>query len=110
MNSRVYDILKWTALILLPAVATAYFSLSGLWDLPNSEQVVGTIVVVETFLGAILQISKQSYDNSDKSKDGSVIIDGDGLKRVEFEATAEDIAGKKVLNMAVKEEPDLPLS
>lgn len=110
MNSRVYDMFKWAALILLPAVAAAYFSLAGLWNLPNAEQVVGTIVVVETFLGAVLQISKASYDNSDKSKDGAVIVDGDGLKRVVFDASAEEIASKKVLTMAIKEEPDLPLS
>lgn len=110
MNSRVYDMFKWAALILLPAVAAAYFSLAGLWNLPNAEQVVGTIVVVETFLGAILQISKVSYDNSPKSKDGAVVVDGDGLKRFEIDATADEVASKKVLNLAVKEEPDLPLS
>ena len=110
MNSRVYDMFKWAALILLPAVAAAYFSLAGLWNLPNAEQVVGTIVVAETFLGTILQISKVSYDNSPKSKDGAVIVDGDGLKRFELDATADEVASKKVLNLAVKEEPDLPLS
>ena len=110
MNSRLYDILKWTALVLLPAVAAAYFTLAQIWGLPNAEQIVGTVVVVETFLGAMLQISKKSYDNSPKSKDGAVIVDGDGLKRFEIDATADEVASKKVLNLAVKEEPDLPLS
>lgn len=110
LPSRLYDVFKWFALILLPAVGAAYFSLAGLWNLPNAEQVVGTIVVAEVFLGAILQISKMSYDKSDKSKDGAVIVDGDGLKRFEINATADDVASKRVITLAVKEEPDLPLS
>ena len=61
MNSRIYDILKWTAQLLLPALATLYFSLSSIWGLPYGEQVVGTITAVDAFLGIILGISSVSY-------------------------------------------------
>lgn len=61
-NSKVYDVLKWIALFFLPAIATLYFALSGIWGLPYGEQIVGTITAVDTFLGAILGISSINYN------------------------------------------------
>lgn len=61
MSNKVYDVLKWIALIVLPALATLYFALSGIWNLPYGEQVVGTITAVDTFLGALLGISSSIY-------------------------------------------------
>ena len=31
MSDRVYDVLKWIALILIPAIGTLYFALAGIW-------------------------------------------------------------------------------
>ena len=64
MSNKVYDVLKWIALILLPSVSTLYFALAGIWGFPYAEQIVGTIAAVDTFLGAILHISTAKY-NSD---------------------------------------------
>lgn len=61
MNNKVYDVLKWVALLLFPAVGTLYFALSGIWGLPYGEEVVGTITAIDTFLGAILGISNSQY-------------------------------------------------
>ena len=62
MNNKVYDILKWIALILLPAIGTLYFALAGIWGFPYGEQVVGTITAVDTFLGVVLGISTARYN------------------------------------------------
>lgn len=64
-GKKVYDGLKFLALVLLPAGGAFYFSLAGVWNLPNAEQVVGTVVTVDTFLGVILGISTRNYNNSD---------------------------------------------
>lgn len=61
LKNKVYDILKWIALVVLPAIATLYFALAGIWHLPYGEEVVGTITAIDTFLGAILQISTNNY-------------------------------------------------
>lgn len=61
MSNKVYDILKWIALIALPAVATLYFAIAQIWGLPYGEQVVGTITAIDTFLGALLGISNYNY-------------------------------------------------
>lgn len=61
-SNKTYDLLKWIAMVLLPAAATLYLSVSGIWGLPYAEQVVGTITAVDTFLGVILGISTAQYN------------------------------------------------
>ena len=53
MNDKMYDILKWIAMYLLPAAGTLYFALAGIWGLPYGEEIVGTITAVDTFLGVL---------------------------------------------------------
>ena len=62
MNNKVYDVLKWIALILLPALGTLYFALAGIWGFPHADAIVGTVTAVETFLGVILGISTINYN------------------------------------------------
>lgn len=62
MSNKVYDTLKWIAMILLPAVGTLYFALASIWGLPFAEQIVGTITAFDTFLGVILGISTYQYN------------------------------------------------
>lgn len=61
-NNKTYDILKWVATILLPALGTLYFALAGIWNFPYVEQVVGTISAIDTFLGVLLGISSNNYN------------------------------------------------
>lgn len=61
INNKVYDILKWTALIALPAIGTLYFALAGIWGFPYGEEIVGTITAIDTFLGALLGVSAKMY-------------------------------------------------
>ena len=63
-----YDTMKWITLILLPAIATLYFALSGIWGFPYAEQIVGTIAAIETFLGALLGISTIQYKKNKEIK------------------------------------------
>lgn len=61
MSNKMYDILKWIAMYLLPALGTLYFALCGIWGLPFGEQIVGTVTAIDTFLGVILGISTYNY-------------------------------------------------
>ena len=70
MSDKVYDVLKWIALILIPAIGTLYFALAGIWGFPYAEAIVGTLAAVDTFLGAILGISTSMYKkNQNESND-----------------------------------------
>ena len=66
MSNKVYDVLKWIALILLPALATLYFALAKIWGFPYGAEIVGTITAVDAFLGALLQISTDQYNKQEK--------------------------------------------
>lgn len=61
MNNKVYDVLKWIAQIVLPALGALYFALAQIWGLPYGEEIVGTITAIDCFLGAILGISNVQY-------------------------------------------------
>lgn len=61
MSNKVYDILKWIAMIFIPACSALYFGLSQIWGFPYGEEIVGTLAVIDTFLGALLGISSDRY-------------------------------------------------
>jgi len=61
MSNKTYDILKYIAQIVLPALGALYFALSQIWGLPYGEEIVGTITALDCFLGAILGISTVRY-------------------------------------------------
>lgn len=64
MSNKVYDVLKWIAQLLLPAIGTLYFALAGIWGFPFGEEIVGTITAVDTFLGVVLGISTINYNKN----------------------------------------------
>lgn len=61
MSNKMYDILKWIAMVVLPAIATLYLALAGIWGFPYGDEIVGTITAINTFLGALLGISSAKY-------------------------------------------------
>lgn len=64
LSNKLYDAMKWIALIALPAAGTLYFALAGIWNWPFADQVVGTITAVDTFLGAVCGIASASYNKT----------------------------------------------
>jgi hypothetical protein len=68
-NDKVYDALKWIAQLFLPALGTLYSALAAIWGFPYGEQVMSTILAIDTFLGAILGISNMNYKKSIATKE-----------------------------------------
>lgn len=61
MSNKTYDVLKYIAQIVLPALGTLYFALANIWGFPYGEEVVGTITAIDTFMGVLLKISSNQY-------------------------------------------------
>lgn len=61
ISNKVYDVLKYIAQIILPALGTAYAGMAAIWGWPASNKVVATVVIIDTFLGIALGISTQEY-------------------------------------------------
>lgn len=74
LSDRSYDALKWFTQIFLPAAGALYFGLAQLWVLPKATEVVGTITVVDLFLGVLLGLSARQYAKSEAKFDGALNI------------------------------------
>ena len=61
MSNKVYDVLKWIALVVFPAIATLFSAVSMIWGIPYGEQITSTIIAIDTALGAILGVSSVKY-------------------------------------------------
>lgn len=61
LSNKVYDVIKFCVLILLPALAFAYTSLSGVWGLPHAVEVAATIGILATLLGSLIGITGKQY-------------------------------------------------
>ena len=62
LSDKTYEVLKWTTTIVLPALGTLYFALSGIWGFPYGEQVVGSLAAITTFAGALIGVSTKNYN------------------------------------------------
>lgn len=100
MSNKTYDILKYVAQIVLPAVGTLYFALASIWGLPYGEQIVGTITAIDAFLGALLRISSNHYNG-----DGELVVDESNptkdIYRIELEDYPEQLATKDKIVLKV---------
>lgn len=77
LSNVMFDRLKWVTQIGLPALGTLYFTLAQINGLPSAEQVVGTIMALDVFLGVCLGLSTKQYENSGAAFDGSVSLEPD---------------------------------
>lgn len=94
ITGKAYDILKFLALVVFPAFGTLYFALAGIWGLPAAEQVVGTIVALDAFLGVVLQISSNVYGKN--KYDGDLIV-------------SKDKTGRYLYSLELNEDPEANL-
>ena len=61
LKDSVYDVLKWIALICLPALGVAYSALAGVWGWPYADEIARTVNAICVLLGALLGISTAEY-------------------------------------------------
>lgn len=108
LNDKTYNLLKWLAQIGLPAVGALYFGLAQIWGLPNAEAVVGTITVVDVFLGVLLGLSASAYQRSEAKYDGDVNVevgdDGRKILMLELNRSPVDFDTKQELVFKVNQQ------
>ena len=104
MTNKTYDILKYIAQIVLPACGTLYAALAPLWNLPYAEAIVGTIMAVDAFLGALLKISSNNYYKQGKDVLGTLEIDTENeTANFNFDETnAEELLNAKTAKVKVE--------
>ena len=62
LPNRLFDILKWVAILFLPALAILIRTVFAIWQISYGEEISSTIVALQVFLGAILGVSTLNYN------------------------------------------------
>lgn len=57
LSDAAYNVLKWLALIALPAIATFWGVVSKVWGIPYGPEIVTTITAAATLIGTLIGIS-----------------------------------------------------
>lgn len=103
-NNKVYDALKYVAQVVLPALGTLYFAVAQTWGLSHANEVVGTIVALDTFLGVVLHLSSNAYKSTDANFDGTLDVTETEDKKsflLNFETDPDELDQKKTVTLRV---------
>lgn len=65
MNDKLYNVLKWVAIVGLYGLAVLVAGLGEIWNLPYTNEIVKTINLIGTVLGIWLGISTINYLKKD---------------------------------------------
>ena len=65
MSNKVYNILKYTLMMFIPAVITLIGTLGKIYNF-DTETIILTISAIATFVGAITGISNANYNKNNK--------------------------------------------
>lgn len=65
-SDSVFNVLKYLAMIALPALAVFVRAFFPIWNIPYGEQISDSIVVINALLGTLLGISTIGYNKSQK--------------------------------------------
>lgn len=61
LTNKTYDILKWVALVGMPAFIVFLTSIMDIWQLGHAKEIIGTLAALNVLLGAMLGVSSLEY-------------------------------------------------
>lgn len=82
MTNKTYDIIKYVALLVIPALATFVNAVGIVWGIPHTNEVTTTITAFGVFLGAALGVSSKNYE---PETHGDIVVTGDKDVYANFE-------------------------
>lgn len=104
LSNELYNGTKFTAQVLLPALATLYFAVAQIWGLPYAVQIIGTLAALDTFLAVLLGISAGQFINA--GADGSLVVTNPGTMQeshsLEFTKDLPELASQSQVTLTVK--------
>lgn len=75
LTNKAYDILKYVALIALPALQVFWLTIGKIWDLSYTVEIGATIGAVALLLGTLLGVSTSNYNKEQRGDDNGIIDD-----------------------------------
>lgn len=61
LPNKVYDVLKWVAIICLPAFKEAIPALFDVWHIPYGNEIADTLNIIAVLIGMLIGVSAISY-------------------------------------------------
>lgn len=83
LDNRTYDILKYVALIALPAIQVFWLTIGKIWNFPYVVEIGATIGAVALLLGTLLGVSSKNFNTIEP-------INIEGLEYIEDEDDEEN--------------------
>ena len=68
LSNKVYDILKWVALVVMDAVGLFYQTMANIWGFGYGDEVLSTCAAISLLLGALLGVSSSRYKEENKEE------------------------------------------
>ncbi len=62
-NSKLYDVLKYMALIVFNAIGVFYKAIAEIWNLPYGNEIALTCSALALLVGTLIGISSHNYNN-----------------------------------------------
>lgn len=118
ITGKLYDWLKWMALIVLPALATLVLGVSLALEWESGTKVATVVTLISAFLGTILQVSSakfKSYLETDEAFDGYVTPgerdEDTGIPALSFTVSRhpDDFIGQGIVRMKIGHPPANPV-
>lgn len=70
-NNKTYDVLKYIALIALPAIQVFWLTIGKIWNIDYTVEIGATIGACALLLGTLLGVSaKNYYENKEAEEEG----------------------------------------
>lgn len=86
LSNRLYDILKWVALIALPAIQVFWLTIGKIWSLGYTVEIGATIGACALLLGSLLGVSSYQHNlPNDMCVDGLSYIDDEEQVEIEVD-------------------------
>lgn len=69
LSNKAYDVLKYIALIALPAIQVFWLTIGKIWDISYTVEIGATIGAVALLLGTLLGVSTSNYNKEQRGDD-----------------------------------------
>ena len=80
-NSKLYDVLKYLALIVFNEIGVFYKTIAEIWKLPYGNEIALTCSALALLVGTLIGISSYKYNNmeidTDYSEEDDLLIERD---------------------------------
>lgn len=74
LPAKVYNVIKYLVMIVLPSLTTLWLALANAWNLDHMTNIAVTMTAITAFLGSLVGVSSRNYNNSEDKYFGELEV------------------------------------